>query len=64
MYGKIQIVTRSTLSYAATRLKSWHSVSLVTLKFSVPNFFESRVFLKIFDADFPIKTIILNHFAY
>ena len=31
------------------------SSSLVTLKFSVHNFFETRVLLKIFDAEFPYK---------
>ena len=31
------------------------SSSLVTLKFSVHNFFETGVLLKIFDAEFPYK---------
>ena len=31
------------------------SSPLVTLKFSVPNFLETRVLLKIFDAKFPYK---------
>ena len=31
------------------------SSSLVTLKFSVHNIFETRVLLKIFDAEFPYK---------
>ena len=35
------------------------SSSLVTLKFSVHNIFETRVLLKIFDAEFPHK---LSHF--
>ena len=31
------------------------SSSLVTLKFSIHNIFETRVLLKIFDAEFPYK---------
>ena len=43
------------LSYAVTCLKFWHSVPLVTLKFSIKNYFKTKVLLKIFDAEFPYK---------
>ena len=55
MYGKIQTVIRRfpVRGYVS---KIWaFSSSLVILRFSAHNFFEARVLLKIFDAEFPYK---------
>ena len=56
MYGRIQTVTTIdafVCSYMPKILA--RSSSLVTLKFLVHNFFETKVLLKIFDTKFPYK---------